>query len=142
MRAQKITGPIFISIAEGDQLSIFVEKNPEIPKELLLSDDYTFSAYKAVGFKTIAEDKEMAKKGSANMKKPELSWSQWTNYFTSVSNLAPIPAKLKFGEIPQGVLRLGGTFAIDGKSLKYVYEDGVPGDHPNPTEVLRSFGSL
>lgn len=141
MKRLKVSGPVFISIAEGDQLKIFVEKNPDIPKDLVLADDYTFSAYKTVGFKTIAEDKEMAKKGSANMKKPELSWSQWSNYFTSVNKLAPIPKDLKFGQIPQGVLRLGGTFAIDGKSIKYVYEDGVPGDHPNPEDVLASFES-
>ena len=109
MRKKNIAGPVFISIADtdGEQLSLFLEKNPDIPRDLLLADDYTFSAYKAVGFKAIAEDPEMAKKGSKNMKKPELSWNQWSGYFTSVNKLAPIPKDLKFGQIPQGVLRLG-----------------------------------
>ena len=121
MRSAKINGPIFISIAEGDQLSLFLEKNPEVPRDLLLADDYTFGAYNTVGFKTIGEVKEMAVKGSANMKKPELSFKQWTNYFTSVNKLAPIPKDLKFGSIPQGVLRLGGTFAVKKQKITFVY---------------------
>jgi hypothetical protein len=138
MRAAKINGPIFISIAEGDQLSLFLDKNPDVPRDLLLADDYTFSAYNAAGFKTIGEVKEMAVKGSANMKKPDLSWSQWSGYFSSVSKLAPVPKDLKFGSIPQGVLRLGGTFAINKQKITYVYEDGVPGDVPSPADVLAS----
>lgn len=140
MRKANIAGPIFISIAESkDQLSLFLEKNPDIPKDLLLADDYEFNAYKSVGFKTIGEDKDMAMKGSKNMKSPQLSWSQWSGYLTSVNKLAPIPKDLKFGQVPAGVLRLGGTFAIQSNKICYVFEDGVPGDVPLPLDVLASF---
>ena len=49
-----------------------------------------------------------------------------------------ILTKYQFGQIPEGVTRLGGTFAIKDNDILYGYEDGVPGDHPDPDEVLRS----
>jgi len=36
-------------------------------------------------------------------------------------------------------IKKGGTFAINKKSIVYVYEDGVPGDHPSPIDVIASF---
>jgi hypothetical protein len=38
--------------------------------------------------------------------------------------------------LPQGVLRLGGTFAVDGGAVLFAHSDGVPGDHPNVADVI------
>ncbi len=48
---------------------------------------------------------------------------------------------MKLGQVPEGVLRLGGTIAISGDRIIYVYEDGVPGDYPDPADVIKSFSS-
>ena len=49
--------------------------------------------------------------------------------------LAPIAPSNGFS-IPEGVLRLGATYGVNKDSLIYKYEDGVPGDYPNPQEVF------
>ena len=46
---------------------------------------------------------------------------------------------LRFGELPEGVLRLGGTFALDRDIVLYSYEEGVPGDTPNVDNVIAVF---
>jgi len=138
MRRDSIAGPIFVSIGEGDQLSMFLSKNPNMPKDLMLVDDYSNKAFKQIGIGLIAEKQELAIKGSKNMKAPKLSASQWMSYLGIVNKLAPFPKKLTL-QIPEGVRRLGATFAIRGDDVLYVYEDGVPGDHPNPEDVLKSF---
>ena len=38
--------------------------------------------------------------------------------------------------LPEGVLRLGGTFVIDGSQVLYQHSDKVPGDHPDLEAVL------
>jgi hypothetical protein len=54
--------------------------------------------------------------------------------------LLPSDKPLTFGgSIPEAGLRLGGTFAINKNNIIYAYEDGVPGDHPKPSEVLKAF---
>ena len=107
----------------------------------MLVDDYNFESFKAAGFGLIGENAELAVKGTKNLKAPDLTMGRFFAYLKSVSKLAPIPKNGKMG-IPEGVIRLGGTFGIDGKKVVYLYEDGVPGDHPIPTEVLtRSFFS-
>lgn len=120
----------------GDQLKLFLENNPKIPAELMLVDDYSFEAFNGAGFGKIGENAELAVKGTKNMKAPALSFGRFMSYFKSVGKLAPIPKNVK--GIPEGVLRLGGTFGVDGKKVVYLYEDGVPGDHPIPYEVLSS----
>lgn len=49
---------------------------------------------------------------------------------------------MKLGEVPEGVLRLGGTIALSGDRIIYAYEDGVPGDYPDPIEVINKFSPL
>jgi len=129
-----INGPCFISIGEGDQLKIFLEKNPELPPELLLVDDYSFEAYKAVGLTTLLEAKAGPERMS-KMKAPDLG-SKWFSYLGSAGKLAPIPKDLKFGQIPEGVTRLGGTFGLKGNKVTYVYEDATPADYPEPDSVI------
>ena len=70
------------------------------------------------------------------MAAPNLSLGQWMGYFGSVMKVSPIPKDMKFGEIPEGVLRLGGTFVVDGNQILYQWNDRLPGDHPDIDEVL------
>lgn len=92
-------------------------------------DDYSFQAYNGVGFKSF--DKETAK--DVKITAPELSFGQWFSYFGSVMKLSPVE---KFGEFPEGVLRLGGTFVVSGDDVKYQWSDRIPGDHPNINDVV------
>ena len=53
-------------------------------------------------------------------------------------SLSPVPEGLKFGEIPEGVLRLGGTFFVDDDAVSFAHADKFPGDHPAIADVLRA----
>lgn len=134
MRAANIAGPVFISIGEGDQLKIFLENNPKIPKDLMLVDDYSLESFNSVGFGKIGENAELAKKGSKNLSLPNLKPGRFMSYLKNVGQLSPVPKNAK--TFPEGVLRLGGTFGVNGSDIVYLYEDGVPGDHPIPSDVL------
>jgi len=109
-------------------------------------DGYDFEAYEAAGFGRFdRQDKDVAKEGTANMSAPDLGgWKGWWNYLSAVSKVSPIPEDQKFGEIPEGVLRLGGTFVLspatseEGKAdgeIAYRWSDRIPGDHPAIDEV-------
>lgn len=137
MNDENISGPIFISIGDEEKLSTFLEKNPEIPRDQVLVDDYSFEAYKAAGFGKFDDvPKEVAKEAMDNMVAPELGFKGWWNYLTSVSKVSPIPKDMKFGEVPEGVLRLGGTFVVNGNDIVYRWSDRLPGDHPDIDNVL------
>ena len=169
LRKMNIAGPVFISIGDEEKLSTFLASNPTAPKDLFLVDNYEFGAYKAAGFGKIAENAELSIKGTKRMKPPNFGFQRWIAYLKSVASLSPIPKGetmyhivampfifiyfiylttrtyiegLKFGEVPEGVLRLGGTIALNGDRIIYVYEDGVPGDYPDPSDVIKSFSSL
>ena len=71
-----------------------------------------------------------------NMGAPELGFKGWFNYFSSVGKVSPIPKDMKFGEVPEGVLRLGGTFVVSGNEILYRWSDRLPGDHPDIKKVL------
>jgi len=139
MRLANITGPCFVSIGDSEKLSLFLSKNPKIDQSCILVDDYTFDAYNSVGLGKLFDNQELTLKGSKNMQKPDFPLSKWFSYLPAAGALAPIPKGLKFGEIPEGVTRLGGTFGFKGDKIIYSYEDGVPGDYPNPEDVLKSF---
>ena len=133
-----VSGPFFISIGDEEKLSAFLEKNPSIPREQAFVDDYTFGAYKAAGFGRFDDtDKEVAKEAMGNMAAPELSAGEWWSYMSSVMKVSPVPKDMKFGEIPEGVLRLGGTFVVNGETILYRWSDRVPGDHPDIEQVLK-----
>lgn len=113
-----------------------MEKNPNVPRENALVDDYSFDAYKAAGFGRFDEiDKDVAKEATKNMGAPNLGFNGAWNYITSAGALAPIPKDMKFGEIPEGVLRLGGTYVVSGNEIKYCWSDRLPGDHPDIEKV-------
>lgn len=43
---------------------------------------------------------------------------------------------MKLGDLPMGVLRLGGTFVVSGEDVLYAWSDTVPGDHPKVDDVI------
>lgn len=131
----------YSSLAPGDQLKLFLEKNPQIPVDLMLVEDYTFGAFNSAGFGKIGENAELAVKGTKKFAPPDLTPGQFFTYLRNVGELAPIPKGLKFA-VPEGVVRLGGTFGIDSEKVVYLYEDGIPGDNPTPTEVLTESGFI
>lgn len=132
---EDIAGPIFISIGNKEKLETFLKQNPNISKDQMFVDDYNFDAYKAVGFKSFLEvDKETVK--DVKMSAPQLSFKQWMSYAGNVGKVSPIPKDMKFGEVPEGVLRLGGTFVINGDDVIYQWSDRIPGDHPDIDEVV------
>ena len=115
----------------------FLDLNPLVPRKSLFVDDSpTFDAYASAGFKNIGET------GTATataLTAPKLSAGAWWRYLTNVAGLSPIPDDLKFGEIPEGVLRLGGTFVIDAEDkVSFAHSDKFPGDHPAIADVLRA----
>ena len=71
---------------------------------------------------------------------PRLSAGAWWRYLTNVASLSPVPDGLKFGEVPEGVLRLGGTFVVDDDTVRFAHADKFPGDHPAIADVLRAAG--
>lgn len=98
-------------------------------------DDYSFDAYKKVGFKSFVEqDRSVVK--DVKMTAPQLTFQQWISYASSVGKISPIPKDLKFGQVPEGVLRLGGTFVVCGDDVLYQWSDKIPGDHPDIQNVL------
>ena len=101
-------------------------------------DDYSFAAYEAAGFGVPGDDEEATKQAAKEVNfNPGLGPRQWWNYLTSTASLAPIPDDMKFGEIPQGVLRLGGTFVVDANDeVLFAHADRLPGDHPEVDTVL------
>jgi len=137
-KSSKIAGPIFISMGDKEKLNLFLNKNPHVPRENALVDDYSFDAYTAAGFGRFDEiDKDVAKEAMKNMGAPSLGFSGAWNYISSAGTLAPIPKDMKLGEFPEGVLRLGGTFVVSGNEIKYRWSDRLPGDHPDIEKVYK-----
>ena len=108
---------------------------------MMLVDNYALEAYNSAGFGKIAENAELAVKGTKKFGPPELTPKQFMTYLTNVGQLAPFPKKFSLG-IPEGVLKLGGTFGINREKVVYLYEDGIPGDNPTPMEVLTGSGFI
>jgi hypothetical protein len=131
-----IVGPLFVSIGDEEKLRIFLDKNPFIPTEQAFVEDdmKNFNAYTTAGFGRFDEQSpDIAKQ--AKLTAP--TGVNWWSYATCVTKISPIPNDLKFGEVPEGVLRLGGTFVIKGDKTLYKWSDRLPGDHPDIKEVLR-----
>lgn len=118
----------------------FLDLNPLVPIERLFCDDSpTFEAYASAGFRNIGEaTSDVA--DATRLTAPRLSAGAWWRYLTNVASLSPVPKGLEFGEIPEGVLRLGGTFVVDSEAVRFAHADKFPGDHPAIAEVLRAAG--
>lgn len=132
-------GPLFISIGDEEKLNVFLDKNPYIPRDMAFVDGYDFDAYQAAGFGRFddPDNKAAAQEAMSNMGAPKLGGIQgWWNYLSVVSKVSPIPSDMKFGDVPEGVLRLGGTFVVQGDEIVYRWSDRVPGDHPDISNVI------
>lgn len=138
MEEAGIGGPIFVSIGDAEKLNAFLDVNPFIPKDQMFVDDYSFDAYKAAGFGRFDEvDSEAVKNMNIKMTAPELGFGEWINYFTTVGKVTPMPKDAKFGDFPEGVVWVGGTFVIQGKEVLYQWSDTVPGNHPVVGDVVK-----
>ena len=140
-----VAGPIFISVAPREtavaKMQKFLDINPQVPRKRLFVDDSpTFKAYASAGFKNIGEDQKTGLADATKLTAPRLSAGAWWRYLTNVASLSPVPDGLKFGEIPEGVLRLGGTFVVDDDKVRFAHADKFPGDHPAIADVLRAAG--
>jgi len=134
-------------MGDEEKLNLFLDKNPYIPRDQAFVDDMVeFGAYKAAGFGRFDDtDPDLAKVATKNMAAPDLGGIRgWWNYFNSVMKLSPIPPKQQeeggggsAGGMPEGVLRLGGTFVVSGNDIVYQWNDRIPGDHPNIEEVFQ-----
>lgn len=130
------TGPLFISIGDAEKLNTFLSNNPEVPASNVFVDGYGFEAYKSMGLRNMGDDKSIDMK-DIKMEAPDMGgFGGWMKYFSIVGKVSPVPDDMKFGEIPEGVMRLGATFVVDRNEIIYQYTDRVPGDHPVPAEVL------
>mmetsp|Transcript_10535 Transcript_10535/g.33678 ORF Transcript_10535/g.33678 Transcript_10535/m.33678 type:complete len:133 (-) Transcript_10535:323-721(-) len=115
----------------------FLELNPLVPRRSLFVDGADdFEAYRTAGFGKIGDFAP----SSRGLKAPKLPGATWWKYLLNVNKLSPVPETLKFGEIPEGVLRLGGTFVIDRDTVLFAHADTFPGDTPAITDVLRAAG--
>lgn len=135
MQDNGINGPIFVSIGDQEKLATFLEKNPTIDPQSMFVDGYDFAAYESAGFGKFTDaDQDTAKQ--VKLGAPDLKFGQWMGYFGAVGKVSPIPKDMKFGEIPEGVLRLGGTFVVKGDEILYQWSDRLPGDHPDIEKVV------
>ena len=105
-----VAGPVFISVAPretaAEKMNKFLDINPMVPRERRFVDDSpTFAAYASAGFKNIGEDQKTSLADATKLTAPRLSAGAWWRYLTNVASLSPVPDGLKFGEVPEGVLR-------------------------------------
>lgn len=130
-----------ISVGTADKLKKFLSLNPEIPESLTFVDDSEdFQAYSAAGFQSITDgvkDGSVDSSVTSRLRPPGLSLRKWIAYLANAASLS-LPTKMKLGEVPPSVLRLGGTFVIEGDTVLYSWADQVPGDHPEVQDVLRA----
>mmetsp|Transcript_5833 Transcript_5833/g.13565 ORF Transcript_5833/g.13565 Transcript_5833/m.13565 type:complete len:88 (+) Transcript_5833:606-869(+) len=75
-----------------------------------------------------------------DFKPPTMGIGKWVKYMGNVASLSPIPKDMKFGEVPQGVRVLGGTYALDGDEVVFSHMDEVPGATPEIAAVLKTVG--
>ena len=85
------------------------------PNQALIDDSADFAGYKSVGFNVMLGDKKL--ETPPDFKPPTMGLGKWASYMRNVASLSPIPKDMKFGEVPQGVRVLGGTYALDGDEV-------------------------
>lgn len=126
MRNSDIEGPIFISVGTPEKLSLFLNENPQVPRDSAFVDSSeNFEAYEAAGFGNIGDITP-----TVGLVKPELTAGQWLSYFGNVGKVAPKEL--------DGVKRLGGSFVVRDSSLIYSHSDSIPGDDAPVEEVLKA----
>lgn len=125
-----------MSIGDADKLNVFLDFNPFMPRDRMYVEGYSFDAYRAAGFNRFDQvDPEQAQAG-LKLTAPNLSIGEWMSWASNVVKLSPIPEGATFGEIPEGVLWVGGTFVVRGREVVYQWNDVVPGNHPEIPDVV------
>jgi AhpC/TSA antioxidant enzyme len=133
---QHLDRPLFVSIGDTTKLQKFLELNPAVPRDRTFVDDYTkLEAYKSLGFPNFTELKAVNAKGM-KLRFPTLSFTDTWKYMTNVASMSPVDAASSKSGIPEGVLKTGGTFVIQGDEVIYQWFDKIPGDHPDPIDVI------
>lgn len=85
-------------------------------------------------------DKVLA--GPPAMKPPTMGLGKWLKYLGNVAQLAPTAkADPNPFKPPEGVLVLGGTYALKGNDVVFAHMDEVPGATPDIEEVLAAVGA-
>jgi hypothetical protein len=129
-----VKGPLFVSIGEPKKLDRFLELNPTIPRDKIFVDDLTFPAYDALGFGKFGLGKEHQQYVSRVQFPKIINIFKWWQYVTSILTIGPFQEG-EYG-IPEGGLKLGGTFIVKGDDVVYEWRDKLPGDLPIPSDIL------
>lgn len=144
---RNVKGPIFVSIGSVAQLEVFLEQNPKIPRGQILVDDYDHGSYKeTMGFTRFDEITSINQLKGLEVSKlvvpllRTLGISKLLEYVRKVPVLAPLEGDLDWRELPEGGLRNGGTIVLGGgvdgaQKVLYRWNDKLPGDVPNPSDV-------
>eukprot|EP00747_Dinoflagellata_sp_TGD_P190118 gnl/TRDRNA2_/TRDRNA2_51309_c0_seq1.p2 gnl/TRDRNA2_/TRDRNA2_51309_c0~~gnl/TRDRNA2_/TRDRNA2_51309_c0_seq1.p2 ORF type:complete len:129 (-),score=31.01 gnl/TRDRNA2_/TRDRNA2_51309_c0_seq1:274-660(-) len=113
---------------------------------MFIDDFRSMNAYNAVGFKrsfmqTFFDTEELWKLNLTTYASSPLSPGQWLSWMRDFTKMAPFEKNTRLGMknftlLPDGGLRLGGTFVVKGNDVIYQWNDLMPGDHPNIEEVL------
>ena len=126
----------------GDEtkLAKFLELNPAIPRDSVFVDNLNLAVYDKLQLKKFTDANHPDELKQVQLQKPDHmgGFQGWWKYLTNVIALSPIDDKdnNKLGGIPEGVLRLGATFVVQGDDIVYQWNDKLPGDHPDPASVL------
>lgn len=102
-------------------------------------DTPSFDAYKSMNLGKLFKDKEKTLRGSKNFKAPGLSFSEWRNYLSSAGQFVKYTDKSGNTDKDftlEVVTQLGATFAVDGEEVVFAYDEGIPGDDPEPSVVV------
>jgi len=136
-----VAGPLFISVGQPEQLQKFLDVNPELAgAQALIDDSADFAGYRAAGFNILLGDKTLDT--PPDFKPPvNMGPRRWLTYLSNVKELAPVPKDIKFGQVPDGVRVLGGTYAIDDEAVPFAHMDEVPGATPDIENVLAAVGA-
>merc|ERR1712187_734490 len=94
----------------------------------LLDGKQTYDAYKNVGFTdkfTNIRREELQKVPFAKIltKSPFVTFGQALSYLWNLPKLSPFTKDTKLGQLPEGGLRLGGTFVVSGNNVVYQWSD-------------------
>lgn len=130
--ASAAVGPLFVSIGDAEKLATFLSLNPNISPSQIFVEGYDFGIYQRAGFGSLLNSTTV---GLKQLQAPNLGgWKRWWNYLTNVVSISPVEKGTS--GIPEGVLRLGGTFVIRGDRVVFRHSDSIPGDHPDLEDVM------
>ena len=93
-----------------------------------------FALYEACGFGKFTDATTKPK-----LQSPNFSFGDWFKYLTNVAKLAPIREAER--GVPEGVLRLGGTFVLRGEDVQRARRLGLRARCADVDDVLAAAGA-